>query len=129
MGASFSIDTDVPRSLVRLTMSGFFDADDMSRFIAARNAAHRRLTCPANQHVTITDVSGMKIQAQDMVVAFQQLLADPAYRSRRLAFVTAPTLARTQLIRALSGRNVRLFGSHAEAEAWVFAPHEDAAAA
>jgi hypothetical protein len=49
------------------------------------------------------------------------MLADPAYISRRLAFVTAPTLARTQLLRALDGRGAKVFDTHAAAEAWVLA--------
>lgn len=121
MSATYSIDVDVARHLVRITLSGFFTAEEFSRFVTARNAAHARLTCGPNQHVTINDVRGMKIQSQDMVVAFQKMLADPAHASRRLAFVAAPSLARTQLLRALGDRGAQVFGSHAEAEAWVFA--------
>jgi len=121
MSGTFSIDVDPSRNLVRITLAGFFEGGDMARFLAARAAAHTKLTGPANSHVTVADVREMKIQTQDMVIAFQRLLADSAYQSRRLAFVTAPTLARTQLMRALDGRRVRLFGSHAEAAAWVFA--------
>jgi hypothetical protein len=127
MSATYSIDVDVARNLVRITLAGFFTAEEFAGFVAARNAAHARLTCGRNQHVTINDVRRMKIQSQDMVVAFQQMLADPAHASRRLAFVTAPTLARTQLLRALGDRGAEVFDSHAAAEAWVFADERAAA--
>ena len=65
----------------------------------------------------------MKIQSQDIVAAFQDVLADPAYRSRKLAFVIAPTLARTQLLRAIGSRCVRTFDTLEEAEAWVREPY------
>jgi hypothetical protein len=127
MSATYSIDVDVARSLVRITLKGFFTPESIGSFLAERKAAHARLACGPNQHCTITDVREMKIQSQDMVEAFQRMLADPAYVSRRLAFVTAPTLARTQLLRAIGSRGARVFDTHAAAEAWVL--HDARAAA
>ncbi|MHA6722134.1 hypothetical protein [Sphingomonas sp. RS2018] len=129
MAPEFSIEVDGLRSLIRMSLSGFFDASTIDRFLAARAAAHAQLTCPPNTHCTITDVRGMAIQTQDMVQTFQQMLADPGYRSRRLAFVTAPTLARPQLLRAIGSRGARVFDDYAKAEAWVLSPADDVAAA
>jgi hypothetical protein len=129
MSANYSVQVDVVRSIVRITMSGFFAADDIGGFLAQRDAAHARLTCGPNDHCTITDVRDMKIQAQDIVGMFQDMLADPAYRSRRLAFVTAPTLARPQLLRAIGARGARVFDTVEAAEAWVLAAQDDAAVA
>jgi len=56
------------------------------------------------------------------------MLADPAYRSRRLAFVIGRTLARTQLQRALDRRTARCFDDSWAAEAWLFAGSDRAAA-
>jgi hypothetical protein len=63
----------------------------------------------------------MKIQSQDVVTAFREMLGDPEQRSRRLAFVASQTLARGQLIRALSNREARCFEDAASAEAWLLA--------
>ena len=115
MSAEFSIRTDVCTSVINIVMKGFFDADDIARFLAARAAAHAELRCAPNAHCTINDVREMKIQAQEIVGAFQAMLADPAYRSRKLAFVTAPTLARPQLLRAIGSRGAR---------AWVLAAND-----
>ena len=122
MSATYSIQTDVVRNIVRITMTGFFAPEDVAGFLAARAAAHARLTCAPNQHCTVNDVRAMKIQSQDIVAAFQNVLADPAYRSRKLAFVIAPTLARTQLLRAIGSRCVQTFDTLAEAEGWVREP-------
>jgi len=119
MSAEFHIDVDSARNLVRITMSGFYSAADIEAFLVAREAAHRRLACAPNAHLTLNDLRGMKIQSQDAVVAFRRLLADPAYRSRRLAFVIDRTLARAQLERALADRDARCFSSCEEAEAWL----------
>lgn len=120
MSANFTIDVDPARDLVRISMAGLFEPEDIERFLEARRLAHARLVCPPNCHVTLNDVREMKIQPQHSVAAFRDMLAAPQYRSRRLAFVVAPTLAKMQLMRAAEGRNVRFFDDVADAEAWLF---------
>ncbi len=100
-------------------MAGMFTPADIKAFLKARERAHAQFRCGPNQHLTINDVRGMKIQSQESVAGFRELLADPAYRSRRLAFAAAPTLARSQLMRALNGRDARCFDDADEAEAWL----------
>lgn len=107
-------------------MGGLFGPDDIQGFLAARKAAHAKLICPRNAHLTLVDSREMKIQSQDMVTAFQGVLATPEYRSRRLAFVIGRTLARSQLLRALSGRGAYCFETFLEAEAWLFSPADEA---
>ena len=125
MSANFSIQVDPLRDLVRIHMTGFFSPEDIENFLAARTDAHRRLRCPPNAHLTLNDVSGMKIQSQEVVAAFRTMLAAPEYQSRRLAFVTGSTLARGQLLRASGGRNVRCFDTVPAAEAWLFESNQD----
>ena len=109
-------------------MSGLFSPADIAAFIEARRAAHAELGCGPNQHVTLNDLRGMKIQPQETVARFRELLAAPQYRSKRLAFVVEATLARAQLMRALGSRQVNCFGTPEEAEAWLLAEDEAAAA-
>jgi hypothetical protein len=120
MTADFLIDVDVPRALVRITMAGFFDAPAIARFVAARDAAHARLTCDANAHVTLVDIREMDIQAQESVAQFRAVLADPRHASRRLAFVVARSLARSQIRRAAAEREACYFETIEQAEAWLF---------
>lgn len=122
MGAQYSIEADRPRDLIRIRMSGFFSLDDVEGFRAARRAAHDALDCAPNEHLTLNDLRDMKIQSQEIVVAFREMLADPAFRSRRLAFVVNSTLARGQLQRALADRDARCFEDPYEAEAWLLEP-------
>jgi len=119
MSAKFLIQHDRDNGLIRIVMTGFFTAADLDRFIAARERAHEALGLPANAHMTLNDVRRMKIQSPEMVEAFRTMLADPAYRSRRLAFVAGPTLARSQLMRALSGRDAQCFETVEEAETFL----------
>ena len=123
MSASFSVTADPAGDLIRIRMAGFFTPENIAAFEEERSRAHALLRCGPNRHLTLNDVRELSIQPQDAVAAFQQMLADPAYRSRRLAFIVAPTLARGQLERALAGRpNTRLFEDAAEAEAWLLSP-------
>lgn len=121
MSAEFSIDIDPSRDLVRIKMHGLFAPEDIQRFLRERRVAHRGLICGPNRHVTLNDLRTMKIQPQQSVVAFREMLADPVYRSRKLAFVAAPTLARSQLMRALNGREAKCFEDIASAETWLSA--------
>lgn len=109
-------------------MSGLFTPEDVARFLAARHEAHAALGCAPNRHLTLNDVREMNIQPQQTVAAFHALLAGSEHRSRRLAFVVGPTLARSQLMRALAGRHSRCFGTVAEAEAWLFEEAAEAVA-
>ena len=128
MSGHFTISAEPKRDLVRIKMSGFFTRDDIERFIAARREAHAQLYCGPNEHLTLNDLTEMRIQSQDMVDAFRTLLADPHYRSRRLAFIIGPTLARSQLFRALDARCARTFDDPWAAEAWLLTGHNAAAA-
>ena len=126
MTARFSFEVDPERDLVRISMGGFFRPADIAAFVEARRVAHQALRCGPNQHLTINDIRQMSIQSQDVVDAFQAMLAAPDYRSRRLAFVVGYTLARAQVIRALESRTARCFEDPAEAEAWLLADEEEA---
>ena len=121
MGAIFKIEADPVTNLVRHYLAGFFEAADVERYVAARDAAHAKLTCGPHAHVTLVDVRDMKIQPQEIVQAFGTVLANPRYRSRKLAFVFSLSLARKQLVRASEGRSALFFTDIEEAEAWLLA--------
>lgn len=127
MSAKFAFKTDRVRGLVRITMSGLYSQADVEAFLRAREKAHAALGCGPNQHLTLNDLRGMKIQSQEIVAAFRDMLAAPEHRSRRLAFVADPTLARSQLMRALQSRDARCFEDIATAEAWLLAEELDLA--
>ena len=106
-------------------MAGFYTLEDIRAFLEARRKAHAMLTCPPNTHLTLNDIRGMAGQPNTTVDAFAEMLAAPEYRSRRLAFVVGPNLARTQVLRALANRAGRCFTDPADAEAWLLAEDED----
>ena len=129
LSATFSIDVDPPRELVRIRMAGFFSINDIERFQVELMQAHRRLGCGrSGGPLTINDISRLAIQDQDVLPRWRSFLANPAHRSRRLAFVVASALARMQLQRTLGDRDARVFTDTIEAEQWLLAEDTNVAA-
>ncbi len=122
MPSSFSVVAEPMLDLVRIELSGFFQCADILAFQNARDHAHRQLTCKANQHLTLVDITGMQIQSQEAVEGFRALLTDPTYTSKRIAIVVGKTLARMQIQRAAAGRNVSYFTDDiTAARSWLLA--------
>lgn len=121
MDAFHHFEVDHARNLVRLTLAGFFDESSLQTFAAARTTAFAKLRCAPNSHLVLVDIRDMKIQSQEVVARFGELLSDRRFFARRLAFVVGSTLARLQLLRALKSRQAQTFTSSKDAEAWLFA--------
>jgi hypothetical protein len=121
MEAKFAICADDRRDALLITMSGFFRPSDVEAFTQDLRAARSRLSCLANQHLTLCDVRQMKIQSQEIVAAFAQVVGASGLRSRKLAFVTGSSLARLQAKRLTDREGVRFFSDPNEAEHWLFA--------
>lgn len=119
MQPAFEIDVDVALSLVRIRLTGLFDQASLKAFMAVRVLKLEQLRCGRNEQVTVIDVRHIAIQTQEVVSQWARILADPRFRSRRLAFVVACTLARAQLQRAIGTREARCFTDKDEAEAWL----------
>jgi hypothetical protein len=128
MTATSTIIAEPARDLIRITLAGFFDENTIADFLEARRHAHAQLRCGPNRHLTLADTRAIAIQTQDMVARWGGILADPAHRSRRLAFVTGSSLARMQLQRAIGSRTAQVFTDEREAMAWLFADEASAAA-
>ena len=122
MDPTYSVSIDRSRSLLRVTLGGFFGVQDVIALESEKRDALARLNCGRNQHYTLVDVSACKLQPQDVVGAFQVAIADPRFMSRRIAFVTESSLARMQVRRIVRRPDADIFETVAEAEAWLFEP-------
>ena len=124
MTDKFTFTLDRVRGLVRIRMQGFYGLEDVESFFQARRRAHAELGLPLNEHLTLNDLRGMKIQAQDVIQAFQKGLAAPEEKARRLAIVVDAAMARGQANRAISSPDTRYFTDVESAEAWLLADEE-----
>jgi len=124
MSDKFTFTLDRDRGLVRISMQGFYNLEDVEAFFAARRTAHAELGLPRNQHLTLNDLRGMTIQAQDVIHAFQKGLAVPEEKARRLAIVVDAAMARGQANRAINSSDTHYFTDVESAEIWLFAGEE-----
>lgn len=122
MSANYHVVARPEHDLISMTLSGFFGPSDVAGFDAARRLAHARLRCAPNRHDTLVDVRNLKLQAQDVVETFREILAEPSTRSRRLAFVTGTSAIRMQLRRVIDRDAIRCFAEMPAAEAWLGLP-------
>ena len=121
MSQKFTFTLDRDRGLVRITMQGFYTAADVAAFFEARRKAHAELGLPQGAHMTLNDLRGMQIQSQEVIQAFQQGLAVPEEKARKLAIVVDAAMARGQANRAINSADTRYFTDVETAEAWLFA--------
>jgi hypothetical protein len=124
MEPKFTFNLDRSRDLVRISMHGFFALEDVAAFFEARRKAHAELGLPRNQHVTLNDIRGMKIQHQEVVAAFHAGLAIAEEKARKTAIIVVTSLARAQALRAVADPSVGYFTDVPSAEAWLFADEE-----
>jgi len=120
--ATWSVTSDPARKLLHMTIAGFFTPDDVAGFQSAVASEIGRLRpfLRGEAHVTLCDTRGVQIQSQEAVAAFADMLAHPAARSRRLAYVVDATLARMQIKRLTARDDAAYFPDAAAAEAWLF---------
>ncbi len=128
MSGKFSFTLDRDRGLVRISMHGFYELDDVTDFFEARRKAHAELGLPQGAHMTLNDLRGMRIQAQEVIQAFQAGLAVPEEKARKLAIVVDAAMARGQANRAINSADTRYFTDIESAEAWLFADEPAAGA-
>lgn len=124
MSGDFSVDVDRGRGLLNVRMWGFYTEADVTRYHAAVVAASADLGLAPSAQLMLNNISEMMIQSQVIVAAFQKVMGDKRYAGRRVGFVAASSLARTQLSRVIGSRTARIFATAAEAEAWLFDPAE-----
>ncbi|WP_311270269.1 hypothetical protein [Sphingobium sp. WCS2017Hpa-17] len=118
MDATYTVTPDKSRNLARVKMAGFFDQKEVQEFAATYRQVLAHLKAPG--HLTLVDIVGMKIQAQDIVGSFAALLASPDVRSKKLAFVCSSSLSRLQAQRLTDRQGVEFFDRVDDAEAWLF---------
>lgn len=121
MQPSHHVSIEPERSLLRITVSGFFDRSSVARLVIDRNAAVQALGCAPNQHLTLCDLSEYTLSSPEIVTEFRSMVGDPRYASRRLAFVIDGSLGRMQVRRIAQRADVGYFETHDDAEAWLFA--------
>lgn len=107
------------RQLVIAELSGFLSVQDVTDFEQQKTAAARSMGLGSGEFDVLVDTMQCAIQPQEVIAAFQHMIANTTCRARRVALVHAASLARMQAQRALNRENVALVDSRAEALEWL----------
>ena len=121
MTGNATITVDRESRVLAFRAEGLFDEDGVARLARAKAAAIQSLGGRSDDHVSIVDVTGCKIQSQDVVTAFASMMGDQALASRKTAFVAGPgCLIRLQIRRTTAHRDsARMFDNVDTARHWV----------
>ncbi|MDB5676318.1 MAG: hypothetical protein JWM65_3300 [Sphingomonas bacterium] len=118
----YAFEADRPHGLLRIRLSGFWDEDTARAFAVDQQAAVAALGSARGQHLVLTDLSGFKIQSQEVLHMCKAFIDGAGNPSRRLALVFGEGLARNQWKRVLGRNNMKMFNTVREAEQWLLAP-------
>jgi hypothetical protein len=118
------------QALISVTASGFFDAAGLATAAADLHAAVRSLGARAGRHVTLYDLSGLKVAAPGTLDRFAAYWSKPEVElARRVALVTASPMVRLQMDRVSRVRDtLRVFDDRRDALGWLLADTERLAA-
>jgi uncharacterized protein (DUF2384 family) len=112
-----------------MSIKGFWDGETLARFGTDLPAAVVRLGCSPGDHLVLCDVTEASIQPQQILEGLQGIVAAGPTRARKLALYTTNPLSRRQARRFEKLRDdLAVFGSEAEALAWLLKPAASQAA-
>lgn len=122
ISASWIVTVEPRRKLLRLAITGFFTPPDVLAFAqeVSVGIAKLRPYLGGQAHLTLCDTRGVQIQSQEAVRSFSDMLAHPAARSRRLAYVVDAALAQIQIKRLTDRVDAAYFRDLESAETWLF---------
>lgn len=122
LSASWTVTVEPRRKLLRLAITGFFTPSNVLAFAqeVSVGIATLRPYLDGQGHVTLCDTRGVQIQSQEAVRSFSDMLAHPAARSRRLAYVVDAALAQIQIKRLTDRVDAAYFRDLESAETWLF---------
>ena len=116
------VTSEPERRLVRAVMSDMLSVADVARFSREEQAAVRQMGLGSGEFLLLIETVGNVVQTQEVMDAFQALIATSPLKARKIATVRDGALTRMQ------SRRVSKIRSHAEvfdtlraAETWLFA--------
>ncbi|WP_174279584.1 hypothetical protein [Sphingomonas bacterium] len=111
------------QALVSITASGFVDVAGLEAAATDLHAAIRSLEEQAGTHVTLYDLTEVKVFSPVVLELFAAYWNNPAVPfGRRIAVVSISPLVSQQMARVQAGRDtIRVFADRREALGWLLA--------
>ncbi|WP_106638930.1 hypothetical protein [Allosphingosinicella vermicomposti] len=116
----YQIDFDEDKSLIRLKLAGFWDADIATRFSAEFLAKAAEVGRNGRIVSVLGDGRELPVQSAEVSEVFGKLMDDMSRAvGGRVAIITATTLNRLQAQRIFHGQKFQVFDEPVAAEAWA----------
>lgn len=125
----YSITVDHAQRIVSARLWGFFGTEEVQAFARDEQAAAASLGCPSGTFGLLLETPGGMLQTQEVVVAFQRLLAELPLKAGRVAIVSESALLKMQLRRIMTGERTGVFDDRAAALDWIVTGLREARAA
>ncbi|WP_326525019.1 hypothetical protein [Sphingomonas sp.] len=124
----YEIRVDREKLLLDVRVTGFITPDLAQALTDEVRVAARTFGPPYGQHVTLYDITGLKVSPGTTVDVIQAAWIDPSIRhlwARRVAYCTPSALARLQAARLREARaDIGIYATRKEALAWLLAPSD-----
>jgi hypothetical protein len=117
----YTIETDLRLKLLRITMSGFFDPEEVAIFTLDLRKAIA-VVSGGNAYSVLVDMRTCSLQSQAMVEAFQRFIEIRPHHAKRIALLAGKSVSRMQARRLLVDDRVRMFEDDADASNWAMSP-------
>ena len=116
----FRIEYEAPANILRLTVSGFWKAEDVQAFAKALGPRLQEVRAIRDDFDVLVESLNFPVQSNDVADLLTNILTGGApSTSGRFAIVVASVLNRLQVERTLVHPRLRAFMSVREAEAWL----------
>jgi hypothetical protein len=119
--ALFEIKPEPRRSLLSITLSGYWDKATFDAYAEAVRMALRRMKVQGGCRHCLVDATGFAVQSAEITKALQALTDSfPADCPERIAGITGSKLSELQARHAGESSSRRVFATREAAEAWLF---------
>ncbi|MFZ2994941.1 hypothetical protein [Sphingobium sp.] len=114
-----TLSTQPQHKMVIAHMSGLMTIAEIDQFERDKESAILSMGCAPNDYVLLVNTADCVIQTQQVVAAFQNLVANSPTKSKRVAIVQASSLARMQAQRVMIRDAAKIVRSEEEGVAWL----------
>ena len=122
------VTVDRVQAIVSMTAGGFFGEADLLAAAADLHVAIRSLGDRAGRHVTLYDLTALKVVPPPIIDQFARYFTDSYMQplwARRVALVSGSALVSLQMDRVRRvAETIRVFDNRREAVAWLLADRE-----
>jgi uncharacterized protein (DUF2384 family) len=118
-----TVTTEPHRKLIKAQMSGLLTVEEVQAFSVEEQRAAASMRAGSGQFDLLVEAIGTVVQTQEVMATFADLIVQSPLKARKIAVVREGALTSMQVKRVSRLRsNHEVFGTMAEAEAWLREP-------